>query len=704
MTLDIPLLSNDLTKQILDPLSKATSTLLEPTSLFVNEYMEVDIDEDGKRFIINVKAMKPFQGVLPFGMTEKHIVRIGGKDFIEEAGGASHRNSEVYFRRFPEAKQQAYGRWRVAVTDISAIILNQSWPQDRLYFKSETALVTYRYLLARFFNQTRNAVRAAQFKLHGVLPEIPKDFPIHPKFPPLKHQWVPIVNSLFQEAYGLFMDTGTCKTSTVINRVCYEAMHKHFGTTPGAIQLPKTLFRALILCPNAVRFNWDNEFQQFATVPGKTAIMRGDEVTRTRRMVEGISQEADCWFGAVICGFDSVGCTMDALIRVGWDLIIWDEVHNCKNSRTDRWQSSVQLCKEGHVRERMILTGSPIANSIMDLWAEFELLGEGLSGFQSFKHFRQFFGKFTKTGETETGSAIEKLVGIKNVPLIQERLARLTFMITKEQAGLSLPDKTYDVIEIEMTPKQATLYRQVKSQMAIEIEALSETEMGKRMTADHVLTKLLRLAHITSGFVTWDEQIDVEGNIISPKRVEKIEGDNPKIDALVESIRADMVSDPLGKKLIWACWQQDIHAIAERLTAEGIKFVTYYGGVADSQRAGVVDAFNNDPTITAFLGNQDVGGTGLNLLGYDPKEPERLPTYTDHEYFFSQNWRAVLRQQAEDRAHRKGTRANLRITDFVVPGTVDEEIRVRVLQKLKDALMIQDIREILRNVLGFYKE
>jgi SNF2 family DNA or RNA helicase len=78
-----------------------------------------------------------------------------------------------------------------------------------------------------------------------------------------------------------------------------------------------------------------------------------------------------------------------------------------------------------------------------------------------------------------------------------------------------------------------------------------------------------------------------------------------------------------------------------------------------------------------------------------------VPTYTDHEFFFSQDWQAVRRQQAEDRAHRKGTRTILRVTDLAVPGTVDVDIRAKVLQKLTDALQIQDVRAILKNVLNY---
>ena len=95
------------------------------------------------------------------------------------------------------------------------------------------------------------------------------------------------------------------------------------------------------------------------------------------------------------------------------------------------------------------------------------------------------------------------------------------------------------------------------------------------------------------------------------------------------------------------------------------------------------------------MGNPSSGGTGLNILGYDPTEPDKYETYTDTEIFFSTDWNAAKRSQAEDRAHRRGTRMPVRIIDLVVPGTIDEEIRARVAGKVQTAVMIQDVKEIL---------
>jgi hypothetical protein len=159
--------------------------------------------------------------------------------------------------------------------------------------------------------------------------------------------------------------------------------------------------------------------------------------------------------------------------------------------------------------------------------------------------------------------------------------------------------------------------------------------------------------------------------------------------------------------------------------------------------------FNCDPNCTVFIGNPAAGGTGLNLLGYDTKlyKPEPVmegvnqiaaivmdndwmsynemdcrweedpngincfdsyekhyvktalpPTYCDHVIYYAQNWSYPHRAQSEDRAHRRGTTTHVRYTDLVVPGSIDEEIRVRVVEKKVSATKIQDVRSVLQRI------
>lgn len=115
-------------------------------------------------------------------------------------------------------------------------------------------------------------------------------------------------------------------------------------------------------------------------------------------------------------------------------------------------------------------------------------------------------------------------------------------------------------------------------------------------------------------------------------------------------------------------------------------------------RERAVWAFNNDPTCTVFIGNPSAGGTAINLWGYNPERPE-MTTNCDRVIYYSQNWSMPVRSQSEDRCHRIGTRKSVRYTDLVVAGTIDEEIRARVLGKKMRAIEMQDLREVLERVL-----
>jgi len=109
-----------------------------------------------------------------------------------------------------------------------------------------------------------------------------------------------------------------------------------------------------------------------------------------------------------------------------------------------------------------------------------------------------------------------------------------------------------------------------------------------------------------------------------------------------------------------------------------------------------------------FIGNPAAGGTGLNLIGYPPegheiyerlgKTPDDWETNCNHVIYYSQDWSMVKRSQSEKRAHRRGTRAPVRVTDLVVPNTVDTEIREAVLDKTRNALEIGDLRRILERL------
>lgn len=457
---------------------------------------------------------------------------------------------------------------------------------------------------------------------------------------------------------------------------------------PGA----KRMYRALIVAPKNVRVNWRNEISRFATTAGRVTIVRGDQIQRTKCLIEALTDDdPECEWTVVISSYDSVIRTWDAFKMVKWDLAVLDESHFIKDPATKRTKQFLELRETA--RQRMCLTGTPIANTLFDLWAQFEFMGEGWSGFSNYHAFKSFYAKYAKN----KGRGGNKLTGYQNVPLIRERLARMAFMITKAEALPNLPQKMFDISEVEMSDEQAQAYEDIQTKLALEIENDLASGDPRRMVVTNILTKMLRLAQVTSGFVSWDAVCSDDGEELVPRSISAF-NPNPKVEALIETLKE---KGPDDKTLVWACWIQDVKVISERLTSEGIKHVTYTGATSDVAREEAQRQFNDDPECKVFIGNAAAGGVGLNLLGYDYWNacPMRT-TNANHVIYFSQNWSMTHRSQSEDRAHRNGTRVPVRYTDLCVPGTIDEEIRARVVDKKITATTIQDVRDIMNLVLG----
>lgn len=689
---------------VLEPLSRATQQRLTPISLTRSDFLEIDVNSEGDAFIIEmVNLTECEKNILPNDSVE--TFEFDGDMFYKKESNyryVSYAADNQWLSRIPERSQVGFSKHKLAATDFTVLVIHHVWPTKKLIFKSEEAQVLYIYLLRRFLMQTRSATIMADFKVTGAVPEMPDDFIDHPDLPMNPYQKVAFFASLHKEAFAYYMEQGTGKTAILVNRICYEGSRKRRGKTVGSLP---TMYKALVLCPQQVRSNWQSEFRRFAVSPGKTVVLRGGNVGRTRCLCDAVRFEDDCDWSAAILSIDSVGSMWEALRRVKWDIVVIDESHLIKNYRTRRFKNVMKI-DELHTKSKAILTGTPIANTLFDLWAQWEWLSKGLSGFSTYPNFKSFHGRWrNKTGDSSV-RVLDQIVGI---PLIQERLSRTAFLITKKEANLNLPDKVYDICETEMTKKQASIYKDMATKLVVEIENMLESGEAnmQNMSADHVLTKLLRLAQITSGFVTTDTTYDLVGNKIGGGPVQINPDSNPKILETINMIKDDRANDPNSKTIIWCSFKEDIRALSEALHEAGVKHTGYHSEVRTEYRAkgasGAAEVINNVRDCTVFLGNPKSGGTGLNLLGYDMERSSEYETYVNHEIFFSCNWSALERSQGEDRPHRRGTRSNVRITDLLCPNTIDEQIRARVKAKIQVALSIQDVREIMMSVLHGYK-
>lgn len=677
-------------ERVLEPLCKATETIMRPLELMPNDYLLIGVDAEAKRFVLKITTMS-----IPDDNTDQRVLEC--PDNIQRVVDEGHASYEArnFVDRIPEKKRDKKhpfsDMWIVAATDFSVLVIHHAWPKEKVLFGKD-AKILYNYILIRFLAQSQSSNLIARFKVDGHVPDMPDDYVEHTILPLSPYQRVGLMASLNQPGYALFMEQGTGKTPIAIARINLEGMRKRRDTDK--------MYKSLIVCPKQVRTNWGEEFKRFSVFPGKFTILRGGQESRERFLNDGIMEESDCNWSACIVSIDSIPYMWNTIKLVNWDLIVYDESHGMKNPNSKRFKTLRKFAQHSHIRQRMGLTGTPIANTVMDLWAQLELLAEGLSGFISFKNFRSFHGKF-KQVELVEGGSIDKLIGLNNIPLIQERLARVSFIINSEEAGIQLPEKVYDYAEVDMTSEQSKIYKRIATQLVHEIE--DDIGNKSRMSTDHILTKLLRLAQITSGHLTWDKEVDPDSLEVTGGNTQQINDVNPKVQYVIDEI-LDHGRDPKGKMLVWACFIEDLRILSQRLSERGIKHVGYHKLINDQYRVRDAEAaehtINFDDDCRVFLANPASAGTGLNLLGYDRDNPDDSVMYVNREIFVSCNWSFIIRDQGEKRAHRRDARSpSVRITDLVVPGTIDQEIRERLKTKKKVAMEIQDIKLILRKLL-----
>jgi SNF2 family DNA or RNA helicase len=208
--------------------------------------------------------------------------------------------------------------------------------------------------------------------------------------------------------------------------------------------------------------------------------------------------------------------------------------------------------------------------------------------------------------------------------------------------------------EVELTSEQKQVYETMKRAAIAELE-------GSVISASTVLTQLLRLQQICSGFVNTDDGSFKE---LPSNKLQEL---------------MDVVEETDGKIIIWANFTHNIKAIAEALAkVYGPESVaTYYGDTHADERQRIVTRFQDSKSgLRFFVGQPRTGGYGLTL------------TEARTVIYYSNGFDLEVRLQSEDRAHRIGQRSNVTYVDIVVPGTVDEKILVALRNKINIATQV----------------
>jgi len=454
------------------------------------------------------------------------------------------------------------------------------------------------------------------------------------KTKPYEHQREALLRSFNRKNYAYFMEMGCGKSKVLIDNITWLYENKHIDT-------------AIIVAPKGVYMNWKNSelpihfpdnvekniyiWKSGANKSEKKVL---EEAVNTRDKLRIILVNVESFASPKVVKY------LNSFVHRSNYLFAIDESTTIKNIKAKRTKA---ILKFGDTAKfKRILTGSPVTQSPMDLYAQCYFLDKDLLGFDSFWSFQ---GRYAIIKQQTMGNhSFQKIVGFRNLEELTDKLHRFSYRVTKDQA-LDLPDKIYTTRDVPLTPDQVKHYSSMKD------NAVALLEGGDIVSAPEVMTRLLRLQQLLCGYLVTDDG-------------ETIEIENHRIDTML-----DTINEMDGKVIIWSRFRHDIKKIKSALDKNhgAGATVTYFGDTSQEDRDKAIDRFQNDQVTRFFVGNAQTAGRGLTL------------TAATNVIYYSNDFNLETRIQSEDRCHRIGQKNNVLYVDLVVPDSIDVHI-VKVLQ------------------------
>lgn len=463
------------------------------------------------------------------------------------------------------------------------------------------------------------------------------------RLPPYRHQMDALKKSWDREEFAIFAEMGTGKSKILIDTVALlydrgnidgllviapKGVYKNWET----VELPKHVPDHIIYDVSV----WSPSTSKKQVEHLSVALADDDNLKVLVMNIEALSTEKGFSFAA-------------KFLRTRKVLMAVDESTTIKNGKAKRTKNCIKLGKLA--KYRRVMTGSPITKTPMDLYTQCEFLDEWLLGYSSFYAFQNRYCRMMK--RSVGTHSFNQVVGYQHLDELSGKLDKFSFRILKKDC-LDLPDKVYTKRVVQLTDEQALIYARVKKAAVAELE-------GKVLTAQNVLTQILRLQQICSGYFKADD-----GTVITMK--------SEKFDELL-----DTLEEVDGKVIIWANYTHDLKMIEGFLSAEygPASVALYYGETSPEDRAKIVKDFQ-DPNhpLRFFVGQPRTGGYGLTL------------TEAHTVIYLSNSYDLEVRLQSEDRAHRIGQKNNVTYIDIVTEGTVDEKILAALRGKIDIATQV----------------
>ena len=422
------------------------------------------------------------------------------------------------------------------------------------------------------------------------------------------------------------------------------------GKTLQALAFVRTLDGpSLVVCPSSLIFNWAREAQKF--VP-ELRVLRIEGGDRTKLFSEILDANL------VLTSYPLLRRDIDHYCRFEFSSIILDEATHIKNPDTQNAQAAMAL----RGRHRFVLTGTPVENSVRDLWSILQFVLPGYLGRR--EDFRERYEVPISRGSTLEQARLAKRLR----PVMLRRL--------KKQVVKELPEKIEQTAFCDLSPEQDELYQKLRQESRRKLEELyGAKDQGRARIA--MLTALLRF-----------RQVCCDLRLVG----QDAERPSSKIELLGELLEEAI--DGEHRVLVFSQFVAMLHLIRAYLDEARVQYGYLDGATKD--RAAAVDRFNESDDLPVFLVSLKAGGAGLNLSA------------ADTVIHFDPWWNPAVEAQATDRSHRIGQTRVVTAYKLIARGTVEEKI-VNLQQKkralieatveseepLMTGLSISEINELL---------
>lgn len=373
---------------------------------------------------------------------------------------------------------------------------------------------------------------------------------------------------------------------------------------------------SLLVMPTSLIYNWQKEAERF-TPKMRIYVHAGTYRTKNAEFFKG--------FDLIIMSYGVLRLDIDYIKSFRFNYVVLDESQAIKNPSSAISQTVMEL----NSANRLILTGTPLENSTMDLWTQLSFINPGLLGSQAF--FRNTYQLPIEKQQDE--AAVRKLYS-KIKPFMLRR--------HKSQVAKELPEKVETMQYCDMTAEQEKIYEETKSYYRnLILDHIEEKGMGKsQFMVLQGLTKLRQLAN-------HPQMVDEHFEGISGKARDVLH----KLESVVEEG---------AKVLVFSQFVKHLAIFRTYLDERNIQYCYLDGSTTNRQTE--VERFQNDPSIGVFLISLKAGGVGLNL------------TAAEYVFLLDPWWNPAIEAQAIDRAHRIGQTNTVFTYKFITRNSVEEKI------------------------------